>query len=1002
MRVRAFVLGLAVALLWALPGFAQGNPTGRLSGRVTSDNEPLGGVTVTVSSPNLQGTKSTVTSPNGDYLFPSLPAGEYTIVFEAQGLDPVTQTMRLGAAQTSSMDTEMRATAISEEITVTGELEQISQGTQSATTFTKTLVDELPAGRTLNQVVALSPGVQPNGPSKSSETGLSNITISGAPTNENLFLLNGVVLNENLRGQAFDLFIEDAIQETTTATAGVSAEFGRFSGGVVNVLTKSGGNDFSGSFRTTLNNQSWEEETPLTTTQTDKTVPTYEATLGGPVLRDRLWFFLAGRDREQTTTLNTTAIRTGSTVTFPGFSYDNVRDQQRYEGKLTATLTPRHSLLGSYSKIEELEEGNSFQGILDRDSLVTRETPQELWSVNYTGSLTDSLLVTGQYSEREFTFIGSGADSTDLIDGTLLLDRSRGDARYHSATFCGVCVPEERNNTNALVKLSYFLSSERLGSHDLTGGYDTFEDIRVADNHQSGSDFRILGTSARVTSDGQIFPIFLGDGSTIIQYNPIFLTSQGTSFKTNSFFVNDLWRASERLSLNVGVRYDQNDGQNAAGQKVADDSSFSPRLAATYDTRGNGNLVLHGSYGQYVAALANNIGDSSSAGGAPATFQWLYRGPNINGNLSQDEALRALFDWFASANGGLPTVASPFGAGLVPLSAAAIPGVNVQIQGSLDSPKVTEYTLGATARIGSRGLVRADAVYRDWSNFYHQRTDTSTGTVQGRIGSVVQRFDLTVVENNDDFYERTYRGLHTQFRFRASDKLDLGGNWTLSKTEGNLNGETAANGPVPGTSGNRPEYFDRSWNSPSGPLSIDQRHRVNLYGVYKIFNNDTNGLSVSLLQSFFSGHPYEEAGTIVIRPYVTNPGYLAPPARVVYFFSDRGEFTTPNVLRTDLSLNYDFRIAGIDLFVKPEVINVFNADNVDTTDARYFNTSVLTADNAAACPQSPTGLCLPFNPFTETPVEGVHYVKGNNFGQAVNALGYQQPRPFRGGLGLRF
>jgi hypothetical protein len=835
--------------------------------------------------------------------------------------------------------------------------------------------------------------VQPNGPSKDNVTGLGNITISGAPTYENLFLINGVVLNENIRGQAFDLFIEEAVQETTTATAGVSAEYGRFSGGVVNVLTKSGGNDFSGSFRATLNNQKWEQKTPLTTTQTDDVVPTYEATLGGPVLHDRLWFFLAGRDRDLTETLTTNVIIT---------PYPHERDQQRYEGKLTATLTPRHSLLGSYSKIEDKEVNNSFGTILDTASLLTRETPQELWSVNYTGTFSDSLLLTAQYSQREFTFIGSGAPTTDLIEGTLLIDRSRaaGAARYHSPTFCGICRPEERDNKNALAKLSYFLSTGSMGSHDLVGGYDTFEDIRAADNHQSGSDWRILGTSADI-SGTNITPTFLGDGSTIIQFNPIFLESEGTSFKTNSLFVNDTWRFNDRLSLNLGLRYDKNDGKNAAGDKVADDSSLSPRLAATFDTRGNGNLVLHASYGQYVAALANSIADSSSAGGVPATFQWLYRGPDIRG-LSQDEAIRRVFDWFAATNGGLPTTASPFGGGLVPLSGANIPGVNALIRGSLDSPKVTEYTAGVTARIGSRGLVRADAVYRDWSDFYHQRTDTSTGKVVGRIGPISQTFDLTLIENNDDFYDRTYKGLHTQFRFRATDKLDFGGTWTLSKTEGNYNAENQGSGPLTGGLGNYPEYFDVRWNAPDGLLQIDQRHRVNIYGVYKILDSDRHSLSASVLQGYYSGHPYEAAGTIVIRPYVTNPGYQTPPARVTYFFSDRGAFTTPNVLRTDISLNYDFRIGKLDFFLKPELINVFDADKIDTTDPRYFNTTVLTADNAAACPQSPTGRCLPFNPFTETPVEGVNWVKGTDFGKAINPLGFQQPRTYRIGLGVRF
>ena len=100
-----------------------------------------------------------------------------------------------------------------------------------------------------------------------------------------------MVVNENLRGQPFNLFIEDAIQETTTTTSGVSAEYGRFSGGVVNTITKSGGNEISGSFRTNFTNNKWEAETPLTAAQADDINQRYEATLGGWLLRDRLWYF---------------------------------------------------------------------------------------------------------------------------------------------------------------------------------------------------------------------------------------------------------------------------------------------------------------------------------------------------------------------------------------------------------------------------------------------------------------------------------------------------------------------------------------------------------------------------------------------------------------------------------------------------------------------------------------------------------------------------------------
>jgi hypothetical protein len=988
--VRAFAL-LAIALLLVVPAGGQGIPNGKLSGHVTSEGAALPGVTVTVSSPALQGERVTVTSGSGDFLFPSLPPGDYSVDFQIEGMQDLAQQVRVAAAQTAVLDVEMSGN-FAEEIVVTGtaSLEAISETTQGAITYGKQLVDELPAGRTINQIVALSPGVQPNGPSKDQTTGLSNITVSGAPTFENLFLLNGVVLNENLRGQAFDLFIEDAIQETTTATSGISAEYGRFSGGVVNVITKSGGNEFAGSFRTTLRNQDWEGRTPLTTVQTDEIVPTYEATLGGPVVRDRLWFFLAGRDREAETTLTTAA-----PTRIP---YTNVRDQQRYEGKLTGSLASRHTVVGSYMEIADVEAGNSFNVILDEASLVTRETPQDLWSLNYAGTFGANVLLTAQYSERQFTFIGAGARSTDLIAGTLILDRSRSNARYHAPTFCGVCRDEERDNTNLLLKGSYFFSGDRIGSHELVAGYDSFEDIRVSDNHQSGSDWRILGTSAAI-SGAAITPIFLGDGSTIIQFDPILRTSQGAVFVTDSFFVNDNWRLNDHLSFNLGLRYDVNDGQNGAGQKVADDSKISPRLGAAFDTWADGRLTWFLNYGEYVAALASSVGDSSSSGGVASTLQWVYRGPAISG-VSQDEALRQLFAWFGAANGGLPSVDNPAGGGSVPISGAAIGGVNRQIRESLESPSVVEYSLGVATQLGSRGMARADLVYRDWQDFYAQRTNLSTGQVVGQLGPVRIPFDLTLIGNDNSLYERTYRGLHTQFRYRISDKVDLGGNWTLSYARGNFEGENQGSGPLSGTVGSYPEYLQASWNAPKGDLSIDQRHRVNLYAVYRLFDNDRHGLNLGLLQSYASGHPYSAVGTIRTGPFVTNPGYQAPPVRVNYFFSGRGALTTPEVTRTNLSIDYQIRFAGLELFVKPEVVNVFDEEEVDTTDIRYFDTTILTADNAASC--SPGVPCQPFNPFTTTPVEGVHWVKGPNFGKPINPLGYQQPRTYLISAGLRF
>ncbi len=117
--------------------------------------------------------------------------------------------------------------------------------------------------------------------------------------------MNGVVAQDNVRRTSLPVYIEDALQETTVSTSGVSAEFGRFAGGVVNAITKSGGNAFSGTFRTSLANDNWRAVSPFPgETKADVVVPTYEYTVGGPVVRDRLWFFTAGRYQNETLAQN--------------------------------------------------------------------------------------------------------------------------------------------------------------------------------------------------------------------------------------------------------------------------------------------------------------------------------------------------------------------------------------------------------------------------------------------------------------------------------------------------------------------------------------------------------------------------------------------------------------------------------------------------------------------------------------------------------------------------
>ena len=152
-------------------------------------------------------------------------------------------------------------------------------------------------------------------------------------------------------------------------------------------------------------------------------------------------------------------------------------------------------------------------------TLNPRSLPQDLTSINYNGILSRSLFVEARGSVRRFTFKGDGAPTTDLIKGTQITDRQRGGTYYWSPTFCGVCDPTKRNNQEFFVKGSYFLSSQGIGSHDMAFGYDNFDDRVFSNNHQSGSDWIINGTTS-IVQGTKIFPQFLGDGSTFINYRP--------------------------------------------------------------------------------------------------------------------------------------------------------------------------------------------------------------------------------------------------------------------------------------------------------------------------------------------------------------------------------------------------------------------------------------------------------------------------------------------------
>ncbi len=981
------ILIVLLLLLGAGASLAQGLTNATLRGRVTNEGQGLPGVTVTITARTLQGARTAVTSTNGDYVFVGLPPGDYSVTFTSQAFKTVTQTVALSAAQETRLDTVMNLGGVEAAATVVAKSETISTGTpQAAQTFTKELIDTLPVARTLLASVALAAGVNTNGPGSSDRIGngvSAVVTISGGQSFDNLFTVDGAVVTDNIRGTPNNLFIEDAIAETTTSTSSVSAEFGRFTGGVVNAVTKSGGNTFNGSFRTTFTNAAWSAATPANEATPQKVNPQYEATLGGPILKDHVWFFGSGRYFDQTSSGQTS---------FTSLSYPLGDTEKRYQGKLTLTPVANHSFTGNYLHVDEEQTNSSFGTILDLASLVpARQLPQEILTANYNGVLSNSFFVEGLYSRRKFTFENAGSSFTDLINGTLLRDQSRGNARYNSPTFCGVCDPESRDNRDVLVKGTWFLSTGALGSHNIVAGYDNFSGQRTAQNHQSGSDYRIFTTSA-ILANGDIFPVL--DSSTFVYFQPITNLSQGTDTLTHSVFLNDSWRVNDRLSLNLGVRWDKNHAKDSNSVVRADDNAFSPRLAAAWDVTGKGTLRVGASYAKYVGAIQDSLVDSASDGGQASTFAWYYSGPGatpINVNpapgatlVTRAQALQQFFDWFFGQ--GCPNLTTC----QVPLAAANIPGLTTLIPaGGLSSPSTIEWAATASGNVGSSLAYRVDLVRREARDFYNNVINGATGTGSDAFGNT---FDVGFIDNSNTV-KRNYTGLHTSVSYRNGG-FNGGVNWTWSHTLGNLVGETAASGPVANTSDVYPEYRDPAWNNPYGSLATDERHRVKLFGSYTLpFVPAKFGtLNVSAIQSIDTGVPYGAVGLVDTRSFVTNaPAYVTPPTSVNYYFTARDAFRTDTIYRTDLALNFSTKVGGaVEVFVQPQVLNVLNGRGLVGV-----STVVRTGVTVPGAYQR-------FNPFTTAPVQGVNWDLASTFGKARNNLDYQLPRTFTVAAGVRF
>jgi outer membrane receptor protein involved in Fe transport len=893
--------------------------TGELTGIIkTSDELALPGAAITITSPALQGSRTIVSDENGAYSFRALPPGEYNVTVEMSGMAPRTEKVVVELGRAAKLDVTLGLAGVTETVTVSASTESAQlTSTQVGANYTSREINTLPTGRTPSLIAELSPGLTANTPNA------GQVTIAGAFAYDNVFMVNGVDINDNLFGTANNVFIEDAIDQTTVMTSGISAEYGRFSGGVINMITKSGGNTFSGSGRINLSNDAWTEETPFEVSRgverRDNLNRTWEGTFGGPVLRDRLWFFTAGRYAKTTTS---------QALQQTGIQFEGLNENKRFEGKLTGTIANGHTVAGNYIRNTTDVTRLAFSVSIDPRAAETPSFPNDLMVVNYNGVLSPRMLANFQVSRKTFGFRGSGGSSTVITDSPFFsLGITTPDTFHYNAPYFDATDPEDRNNQQYSGSLSYFASTQGFGSHDLKGGFDHFTSSRTGGNSQSATgyvfnaDYATTATGApALDASGRLSPVFVPGESTLENW----LATRGAQIdiRTLSLFLQDRWLVTPKLTLNFGVRYENVRSEATGGIVGVDTDTWVPRLAASYDLTGDGKTVLQASYAHYSGKYSESQFAGNTTVGNPALVTYVYAGPEGQG-----------LDF-----------APGFDPANYQITGGEFPTANIFFEPGLSSPVTREASFSIGRELGGRGSAKLTFTNRNYYNFVEDFIDDPSAA--GKVPVVFEgvnygTFDAVTFRNSDE-PRREYRGLLFQTNYRLRNNLQVEGHWTVQlRNHGNFEGEGVNTPGISSSVGDYPEILVASRNFPLGRTDDFQRHKVRLWAIYTQGLGRFGSLDVAPMVRIESPQVYSLralnvplSGVQVAR----DPGYAVLPGGgfQTLYFGERGSQEFKGYWLMDLSFNYAIPVfRSVSPWIKMEVLNLFNEN-----DPIAWNTSV--------------------------------------------------------------
>ncbi len=874
------VVVLAVALL-AVGGVYAQSTTGRIIGTVTDQGgQALPGASVTISSPALiGGPRTAIADDDGNFQFISLLPGMYTVKIHSSGfVSQERQEVKVALGGAAALNIAMPQARFESEIEVVAETPVVDPTQVNIEqVFDLKYLQQAAVGsdnRNYLYILGQAPGV----------TGGNNPNVLGSTLSENAYFIDGQDTTDPLTGTWGTLYNYDAIAEVEIQTSGFEAEFGRATGGLINVLTKSGGNQFSGTLDVRYRNDSFQESGDHYDASTlESSFQDVSATVGGPIVRDTLWFFAA----YELVDSKRTPAGSPTTRDFEGHNYNL---------KLTWQIAPSWRLMGRASgDPAEIANQNASQFVTP-EAASRQKQGADVYAIDLNAVLTDGLMwntVAGAYRATLDVLPMSGDLETPshFNYATSLTTENYPRQQY-----------SKRNRDDIATDLTWFVGN-LAGSHEFKIG------VQYSGTEYPGANC-YTGTDGGACSPGSVgfayddFDITDEFGHSLFTL-PYFLYEVTTAGEQNytgdlyTAYLQDSWRALSNLTLKVGFRYDQVAYDNNVGRQVADMNKFQPRVGVAWDITNDAKNVVRGNWGRFMDPASLTLPSILRAGNEPS-YQWfscMTFGPSLYFDPSQCEFMMDFLEWGYRADD--PDGMDPFGWFLPPGYTTGVG--ETLVQSDLRAAYSDTLSLSYEREVGRRASVELTYINKKTRDLFEDTcAENYPVPTEG-----AECFEYLL--GNLPGLARDYEGFIVRYETRSFSWLTLLASYTYSESKGNLDF----------SQGNNPDfdYYPWQFENRYGYLSDHRAHRFKLNGFIYIKGDWTIAFN-GIWESPFTWEPQADA-------------YDDPRIQGdFYFLEPRGSRDAFNASNLDLQLSKGFTVGNrVRLVAIGSVYNTFSTEN---------------------------------------------------------------------------